>query len=265
VSTETPKDANREEQLAEGTLMSHLLELRNRLLKAVIALFVAFIPCALFANDLFTLIAQPIIDKLPKGTSLIATSVVSPFMTPFKVAFYVAIFIAIPVILYQIWAFVAPGLYRREKRFAIPLLISSVVLFYAGALFAYYAVFPVMFSYLVLTAPAGVHYMPDMASYLDFVLTMFFAFGVAFEVPVAVVLLVLTGIVQVESLGKNRGYVIIGIFVVAAFLTPPDAISQCIMALPMWLLYEGGLVMARVMQKMRRESADAAEKEGAEA
>jgi len=260
VSTE-----KKEESLAEGTLMSHLLELRDRLLKAVIALFVAFIPCAVFANDLFTLIAQPLIAKLPKGTTLIATSVVSPFMTPFKVAFYVAIFIAIPVILYQIWAFVAPGLYKKEKRFAVPLLVSSVVLFYAGVVFAYFAVFPVMFSYLVLTAPTGVAYMPDMASYLDFVLTMFFAFGVAFEVPVAVVLLVLTGIVQVDSLGKNRGYVIIGIFVVAAFLTPPDAISQCIMALPMWLLYEGGLVMARLMQKMRRAEAAAAEKEEAEA
>ncbi|HEU4591889.1 MAG TPA: twin-arginine translocase subunit TatC [Steroidobacteraceae bacterium] len=259
------EDRKQEEQLAEGTLMSHLLELRNRLLKAVVAVLVAFIPCAVFANELFTLIAQPLIDKLPKGTSLIATSVVSPFMTPFKVSFYVALFIAIPVVLYQIWAFVAPGLYRREKRFAVPLLVSSVFLFYAGVVFAYFAVFPVMFSYLVLTAPAGVNYMPDMASYLDFVLTMFFAFGVAFEVPVAVVLLVLTGIVRVEKLAENRGYVIIGIFVVAAILTPPDAISQCIMAVPMYFLYEGGLIMARVMQKMRRESEEAREKEEAEA
>ncbi|HET9863697.1 MAG TPA: twin-arginine translocase subunit TatC [Steroidobacteraceae bacterium] len=254
-----------EEQLAEGTLMSHLLELRNRLLKAVVAVFIAFIPCALFANELFTLIAQPLIDKLPKGTSLIATSVVSPFMTPFKVAFYVAVFVAIPVVLYQIWAFVAPGLYRREKRFAVPLLVSSVFLFYAGMVFAYFAVFPVMFSYLVLTAPSGVNYMPDMASYLDFVLTMFFAFGAAFEVPVAVVLLVLTDLVKVEKLAANRGYVIIGIFVVAAILTPPDAISQCIMAVPMYFLYEGGLFMARIMQKMRRESEAAREKEEANA
>ena len=141
-------------------------------------------------------------------------------MTPFKVAFYVGLFVAMPVVIYQIWAFVAPGLYRREKRFAVPLLVSSVILFYAGAVFAYFAVFPVMFSYLVGTAPAGVSYMPDMASYLDFVLTLFFAFGVAFEMPVAVVLLVLTGLVNVDTLGKNRGYVIIGIFVVAAFLTP---------------------------------------------
>jgi sec-independent protein translocase protein TatC len=234
-------------------------------MKAMLGILLTFVPCAIYANELFTLIAQPLIDKLPKGASLIATNVISPFMTPFKVAFYFALFCAMPVVLYQIWAFVAPGLYRREKRFAVPLLVSSVVLFYTGAVFAYYAVFPVMFSYLVGTAPAGVTYMPDMSSYLDFVITMFFAFGVAFEVPVAVVLLVLTGLVSVESLGKNRGYVIIGIFVVAAFLTPPDAVSQTIMAVPMYLLYEGGLVMARVMQKMRREAAEAAEKSEAEA
>jgi sec-independent protein translocase protein TatC len=254
-------EPTKEELLAEGTLMSHLLELRNRLMKAMVALLIAFIPCAVFANELFTIIAQPLLAKLPHGTTLIATSVVSPFMTPFKVAFCVALFAVMPVVLYQIWAFVAPGLYRREKRFAVPLLVSSVFLFYAGVLFAYYVVFPVMFSYLVGTAPLGVSYMPDITSYLDFVLTMFFAFGAAFEVPVAVVLLVLTGLVKVESLAKNRGYVIIGIFVVAAFLTPPDAISQCIMAIPMYFLYEGGLAMARVMQKMRREAADAAEKE----
>jgi sec-independent protein translocase protein TatC len=258
-------DEKKSETLAEGTLMSHLLELRNRLMKAMLSNLLVFIPCAIFANELFTLIAQPLLNKLPKGTTLIATSVVSPFMTPFKVAFFVSLFISMPVVLYQIWAFVAPGLYRREKRFAVPLLVSSVLLFFAGVVFAYFAVFPVMFTYLVGTAPLGVSYMPDMTSYLDFVLTMFFAFGVAFEVPVVVVLLVLTGLVKVEKLSENRGYVIIGIFVVAAILTPPDAISQCIMALPMWVLYEGGLVMARVMQKMRREAAEAAEKEEAEA
>jgi sec-independent protein translocase protein TatC len=255
---------NREE-LAEGTLMSHLLELRDRLMKGMLALLVVFIPCAIFANDLYSFIAQPLLDKLPKGTTLIATGVVTPFMTPFKLAFYVSIFFAMPVLLYQIWAFVAPGLYKREKRFAVPLLVSSVVLFYSGVIFAYFVVFPVMFSYLVGTAPAGVSYMPDIAEYLDFILTLFFAFGIAFEVPVAVVLLVLTGLVKVESLGQNRGYVIIGIFVVAAFLTPPDAVSQTIMAVPMWLLYEGGLVMARIMQKMRRDAAEREEKEEAQA
>lgn len=257
-------DAPRE-TLAEGTLMSHLLELRNRLMKAVLAIFILFMPCAYFANDLFVLIAQPLVDKLPPGTSLQSTSVVGPFMTPFKVSFYVALFAAMPVVIYQIWAFVAPGLYRKEKRFAVPLLVSSVFLFYAGVVFAYFVVFPVMFNFFVGTVPGIVKYAPDMAAYLDFVLTMFFAFGVAFEVPIAVVLLVLTGLVKVEQLGKNRGYVIIGIFIVAAFLTPPDAISQCIMAIPMWVLYEGGLVMARVMQKMKSDSAAAAEKEEADA
>jgi sec-independent protein translocase protein TatC len=254
------KDGNKEESLAEGTLMSHLLELRNRLMWAMLAILVVFIPCAAFANDLFNIVAQPLVDKLPEGSSLISTSVVGPFMTPFKVAFYVALFIAMPVVIYQIWAFVAPGLYRREKRFAVPLLVSSILLFYAGVVFAYYVVFPMMFNFFVGTVPGAVKYNPDMASYLDFVLTMFFAFGVAFEVPVAVVLLVLTGLVKVEKLSEHRGYVIIGIFVLAAFLTPPDAMSQIIMAVPMYLLYEGGLAMARVMQKMRREDLPADEK-----
>ena len=256
-------EPQKSELLAEGTLMSHLLELRDRLMKAMLGLLVAFIPCAVYANELFTMIAQPLIDKLPKGTSLIATSVVSPFMTPFKVSFYVALFLAMPIVIYQIWAFVAPGLYRREKHFAVPLLVSSVVLFYAGAVFAYFAVFPVMFEYLVHSGPTTVKMQTDISQYLDFVITLFFAFGVAFEVPVAVVLLVITGIVSVEKLTENRGYVLIGIFVIAAILTPPDALSQCIMAIPMYALYEGGVLMARVMQKMRRESAEAAEKEEA--
>ena len=213
-------DDIKKEELAEGTLMSHLLELRDRLMKGMC-------PAGVFHSlrgvrqRMYSFIAQPLLAKLPAGTTLIATGVVTPFMTPFKLAFYVAIFFAMPVLLYQIWAFVAPGLYKREKRFAVPLLVSSVLLFYSGVVFAYFIVFPVMFSYLVGTAPAGVSYMPDIAAYLDFILTLFFAFGIAFEVPVAVVLLVLTGLVKVESLGRNRGYVIIGIFVVAAFLTPP--------------------------------------------
>jgi len=258
--SEADKDTSKEESLAEGTLMSHLLELRNRLMWAMLAILVVFIPCAAFANDLFNIVAQPLVDKLPEGSSLISTSVVGPFMTPFKVAFYVALFTSMPVVIYQIWAFVAPGLYRREKRFAVPLLVSSILLFYAGVVFAYFVVFPMMFNFFVGTVPGAVKYNPDMASYLDFVLTMFFAFGVAFEVPVAVVLLVLTGLVKVEKLSEHRGYVVIGIFVVAAFLTPPDAISQVIMAAPMYLLYEGGLAMARVMQKMRREDLPADEK-----
>ncbi|MGA1375831.1 MAG: twin-arginine translocase subunit TatC [Steroidobacteraceae bacterium] len=240
------------EQLAEGTLISHLLELRDRLLRAFLAVILVFIPLAFFANEVFTFVAQPLIEQLPKGSSLIATSVISPFMTPFKLAFFVALFIAMPFVLYQVWAFVAPGLYRHEKKFALPLLVSSIVLFYAGIAFAYFAVFPVMFQFFANTTPAGVTMMTDITSYMDFVLTMFLCFGLAFEVPVVVVLLVLTGLVKVEKLAEIRGYVLIGIFVVAALLTPPDAISQTIMAVPMYLLYEGGLVMARLMSRMRQ-------------
>lgn len=239
------------EQLAEGTLISHLLELRDRLLRAFIAVIVIFLPIAFFANDVFTIVAKPLIDQLPEGASLIATSVISPFMTPFKLAFFVALFLAMPFVLYQIWAFVAPGLYRHEKRFALPLLVSSILLFYVGVAFAYFVVFPVMFQFFANTTPEGVVMMTDITSYMDFVLTMFLCFGLAFEVPVVVVLLVLTGLVKVEKLAEVRGYVLIGIFVIAAVLTPPDAISQTIMAVPMYLLYEGGLAMARVMNRMR--------------
>jgi sec-independent protein translocase protein TatC len=242
------------EKLQEGTLISHLLELRDRLIRCLIVVVIVFIPCAYWANDLFSFVAQPLLDKLPKGATLIATSVVSPFMAPFKLSFFVALFIAIPYVLWQIWAFVAPGLYKHEKRFAIPLAVSSILLFYVGVGFAYRFVFPVMFSFFAQTTPAGVSMMTDITNYLDFVLMMFLAFGVAFEVPIAVVLLVITGIVSLEKLRAARGYVLIGIFVIAAFLTPPDAVSQCIMAVPMYFLYEGGMVMARILMKMRRDA-----------
>jgi sec-independent protein translocase protein TatC len=234
-------------------------------MRAMVALLVAFIPCAIYSNELYDLVAEPLKAKLPPDVSFIAITVIGPFMAPFKLAFYVALFVAMPVVIYQIWAFVAPGLYKREKRFAVPLLLSAVLLFYVGVFFAYFAVFPVMFEYLVHSGPTSVKMQTDVNEYLSFVITMFFAFGIAFEVPVAVVLLVLTGIIKVEKLASNRGYVLIGIFVLAAILTPPDALSQCIMAVPMYALYEGGLVMARIMQKMRRESAAEREKEEAEA
>jgi sec-independent protein translocase protein TatC len=237
------------EQLAEGTLISHLIELRQRLMRAVIAVAIAFIPCAIYANELFTLVAKPLIAKMPQGAQMIATSLVAPFMAPFKLALFVALFAAMPYVLYQAWAFVAPGLYRREKRFAVPLVISSIVLFYGGAAFAYFVVFPLMFAFLTTTAPSGVQVMTDMANYLDFVLLLFFAFGIAFEVPVAVVLLAATGLVKIETMTKNRGYVILGIFIVAAFLTPPDALSQSFMAGPMYLLYELGIVLSRILLK----------------
>jgi sec-independent protein translocase protein TatC len=247
------------EKLAEGTLISHLLELRDRLIKALMGVGLIFVPCMMYANDIFSYVSQPLQEKLPKGASLIATSVMSPFTTPFKLSFFIAAFIAMPWILYQLWAFVAPGLYRHEKRFAVPLLVSAILLFYVGVLFAYFFVFPVMFSFFASTTPKGVSMMTDINSYLDFVLVMFFAFGAAFEVPVAVVLLVITGIVKLEKLRENRGYVLLGIFIFAAMLTPPDAVSQSILAVPMYLLYEGGLLMARVLQRMK--SADVQNKD----
>jgi sec-independent protein translocase protein TatC len=239
------------EPLAEGTLISHLLELRNRLLRSVIVVAICFVPLAFFQNELFTLVARPLIAKLPADTSLIATSVVAPFMAPFKLSIIIAVFIAMPYVLYQVWAFVAPGLYKHERRFAAPLVVSSIVLFYAGVAFAYYIVFPLMFQFLASTTPIGVKMMTDISNYLDFVLLLFFAFGLAFEMPVAVVLLTVTGLVRIEALSRNRGYVVLGIFIVAAFLTPPDAISQSFMALPMYVLYELGIVLARVAQRRR--------------
>jgi sec-independent protein translocase protein TatC len=245
------------EKLAEGTLISHLLELRDRLLRALIAVGIAFVPCLLNANELFSFVAQPLLEKLPAGSNLIATGVMSPFTTPFKLSFFAALLIAMPYVLYQLWAFVAPGLYRKERRFAVPLLVSAILLFYVGVAFAYYFVFPVMFQFFAHTTPKGVSMMTDINNYLDFVLTMFFCFGLAFEVPVAVVLLVVMGLVRVESLAKNRGYVLIGIFILAALLTPPDAIAQCSLALPMYLQYEGGILMARLLAR-RRAAAEAA-------
>jgi len=239
------------EKLAEGTLISHLLELRDRLLRALVAVGIALGPCVYYSNDLFSFLAQPLMSKLPQGSTLIATGVMSPFTTPFKLSFFAALMIAMPYVIYQLWAFVAPGLYRHERRFAVPLLASSILLFYVGIGFAYYFVFPVMFEFFTHTTPKGVAMMTDINNYLDFVVTMFFCFGLAFEVPVAVVLLVLMGLVRVEQLQKSRGYVLIGIFILAALLTPPDAISQCSLAIPMYFLFEGGILMARLMMRSR--------------
>lgn len=247
------------EQLAEGTLISHLLELRTRLMRIAVSVVIVFVPLVFFANDLFTLIAKPLIEKLPEGTSLIATSVVAPFMTPLKLALVTAIFVAIPYILHQVWGFVSPGLYQREKRFAMPLLVSSILLFYAGVAFAYFVLFPIIFAFFASTTPEGVKMMTDISSYLDFTLLLFFAFGLAFEMPVATVLLVATGLVKVETLQKNRGYVLLGIFIVAAFLTPPDAISQTFMAVPMYFLYEVGILFSRLLVRNRQAENAAAE------
>lgn len=237
------------EELPEASLMSHLLELRSRLMKAmgaVLAVFVCLVP---FKALVFEAVSKPLMAQLPAGATMIATEVASPFLTPLKASFYVAIMLAMPAVLYQIWAFVAPGLYRREKRLAVPLLISSVFLFYAGVAFAYWVIFPVMFGFFTGSAPAGVQVMTDINSYLDFVLFLFISFGAAFEVPVATVLLVLTGMVKVEMLTKNRQYVFLGAFVLGMFLTPPDVISQTLLAIPMYLLYEAGILLSRMLSR----------------
>lgn len=230
---------------AEGSFLSHLLELRNRLLYTVIAVGVVFVALVPFANYLYALIASPLMAALPAGATMIATEVASPFLTPLKFAFVLAFVLAIPYVLYQIWAFVAPGLYRHERQLILPLVVSSTVLFYAGMAFAYFAVFPLVFQFFVSTAPPGVTVMTDIRAYVDFVLTMFLAFGIAFEVPVAVVLLARMGVVNPDSLAKKRPYVVLWVFVIAAILTPPDVFSQIFLAVPTLLLFEVGLFIAR--------------------
>jgi sec-independent protein translocase protein TatC len=243
-----PQDSldEQEEELEEATLLSHLIELRSRLLKAGAAVLLVFVCLVPFAQQIFTAVAQPLMRQLPEESTMIATQVAAPFLTPFKTTLCVALFIAMPVVMYQIWAFVAPGLYRKEKRFAIPLVCSSVVLFYCGVAFAYWIVFPLMFGFFTAVAPEGVSVMTDISSYLDFVLVLFFAFGIAFEVPIATVMLVASGLTTPESLSRKRPYVFLGAFVVGMLLTPPDVISQTLLAVPIYLLYEAGIVMARL-------------------
>jgi len=236
-----------EEQLAEGTLVSHLVELRTCLIRSALSILLIFICLVPFAQRIFTLIATPLMDRLPEGATMIATQVASPFLTPFKMCLFVAVFLSMPVILYQIWGFIAPGLYRKEKRFAFPLLLSSILLFYAGVAFAHFVVFPLMFAFFATAAPEGVTMMTDISAYLDFILTIFFAFGIAFEVPIATVMLVWSGLVSIETLRKARAFVFLGAFVAGMLLTPPDAISQTLLAVPVYLLYESGLVLAKVL------------------
>lgn len=238
-----------EEKEEEGQpLIEHLIELRNRILRCLIAVLIIFVPLFYFANDLYAYISEPLRAFLPEGTSMIATEVASPFLTPFKLSVVSAMFLAMPVILHQVWSFVAPGLYSNEKRIAFPLLISSIFLFYAGMLFAFYVVFPLVFSFFTSVVPDGVTMMTDINRYLDFVLKLFFAFGLAFEIPIATVLLVWTGATDVHSLRKKRPFVIIGCFVVGMLLTPPDVISQILLAIPMWVLFELGIVFSQFMK-----------------
>lgn len=239
------------ETLPEQGFMGHLIELRARLLKAIVAVLIVLLALTPFAGKLYTWLARPLVARLPAGAHLVAIDVASPFLTPLKLAFFVALFIAMPVILYQLWAFVGPGLYRHEKRLARPLLVSAVILFYVGCAFAYFLVLPMVFRFLTAVTPAGVSMMTDIGHYLDFTLVVFLAFGLCFEMPVAVVLLAAIGIVDLPKLKKARGYVIVGCFVVAAVLTPPDVISQTMLAVPMCLLYELGLIAVRVLVRPR--------------
>lgn len=234
------------------TFVSHLVELRSRLVKAVVTILVLVLIQLPFAGQIYSIMARPVMAYLPENSSMVAIGVLSPFLTPLKMIFILALIVSMPIILYQIWAFIAPGLYKKEKRIARPLLFSSILLFYLGCLFAYFVIFPILFQFIPAILPAGINYMPDINSYLDIVVRLFFAFGLAFEVPIAVILMILMGVTTPEKLADSRPYVVIGVFVVGMILTPPDMISQTLMAIPMWLLFEVGIIMGRILK--RRDS-----------
>lgn len=239
--TDRPKSTSND---SEMPILAHLVELRSRLLKAVVTILIIFLGLVYFANDLYLIIAKPLMEHLPEGGEMVATSVIAPFFTPFKLSLVLAFFLAIPVILHQLWAFISPALYQNEKRLAIPLLFSSIVLFYSGMVFCYFVVFPLMFEFFPSVIPEGIRYIPDMSDSLNIMLKLFFAFGVAFEVPIVTVLLIWSGITTVESLRLKRPYIIVGAFVIGMLLTPPDMISQTLLAVPMWLLFELGLIFS---------------------
>jgi sec-independent protein translocase protein TatC len=228
-------------------LMTHLVEFRNRVLRSVLAVLIIFAGLFSFSNEIYLYISEPIRAFLPANTSMIATEVASPFLTPFKLTLVLSVFAAMPFILYQIWAFLAPGLYKREKKIVLPLFFSSVFLFYAGMAFAYYVVFPLVFMFFTSIAPDGISVMPDIRSYLDFVLKLFFAFGLSFEIPIAVVILSWMGAVEPNNLAKKRPYVFVLCFILGMLLTPPDIISQTLLAVPMWLLFEVGILFGRIV------------------
>lgn len=243
----------------ELTFMEHLVELRGRLLKACLAVLVVLVVLLPFSRRLYSLLSAPLTAHLPEGSSMIAIDVASPFLTPFKLSLLLALIIAIPIVLYQIWAFVAPALYRHEKRLAKPLLFSAVALFYLGCAFAYFVVFPLVFGFFTSVAPEGVSVMTDISRYLDFVMTLFLAFGITFEVPIATIILVATGITTIDKLARIRGYVVVGAFALGMLLTPPDIISQTLLALPMWLLFEFGLFLCRILLPEKKSGKDDAE------
>ncbi|MEM7015993.1 MAG: twin-arginine translocase subunit TatC [Pseudomonadota bacterium] len=236
----------------EMSLIEHLVELRGRLLNAIIAILLIFLCLFYFANDIFNLLAQPLMRHLPESTSMVAIDVASPFLTPLKLTLFLSLFIAMPVIFYQMWAFVAPGLYKNEKQLVAPLLASSTLLFYLGMAFAYYLVFPLVFGFFTAVAPEGVEISTDISRYLDFVLKMFFAFGITFEIPILIILLVWTGFTTPESLASKRPYMVVGAFIVAMLLTPADVFSQSMLAIPMLLLFEVGIILSRLLLKRRQ-------------
>ncbi len=237
------------EEEKELTLVDHLIELRDRILKSIIAIVVLFLALFAFSNEIYTYVAEPLISALPENSSMIAIDPTSPFFAPFKLTFYVAFLLAAPYILYQLWSFIAPGLYKNEKAIAIPLFISSVVLFYAGVAFARYILFNIVFAFFISVAPEGIQVAPDISSFLSFALTIFFAFGVAFEIPIAVFLCIWSGLADADSLAEKRPYVIVGCFVAGMLLTPPDPFTQSMLALPMWALFEVGIVAGRLVKK----------------
>jgi sec-independent protein translocase protein TatC len=240
------------EEDRELSFLEHLVELRGRLLKACLSVFVVLIVLLPFSRHLYETLASPLMAQMPEGSTMIAIDVASPFLTPFKLTLLISIMISIPVVMYQLWAFVAPALFKHEKRLARPLLLSSVFLFYAGCAFAYFVVFPLVFGFLTRVAPEGVAVMTDISKYLDFVMTLFLAFGITFEVPIATIILVATGITTVEKLKSWRPYIVVGAFGLGMVLTPPDVISQTLLALPMWLLFEIGLIFSRILIKEKK-------------
>lgn len=239
-----------------SSLISHLIELRNRVLRALLSVLVVFLCLVYFAEDLYHYLAKPLLEVLPENSSMIATDVASPFFAPFKLTLVLSFFLAIPYVLYQVWAFVAPGLYKNEKKLVIPLLVSSTLLFYAGMAFAYFVVFPLAFAFFTSVAPSGVTVSTDITSYLDFVLKLFFAFGVSFEIPIAIILLCWTGVTDAKSLRAKRPFVIVGAFVVGMLLTPPDVISQTLLALPMWVLFEVGVIAGSMYVNKKEPEGD---------
>jgi len=228
-------------------LVAHLSELRDRLLRSILAVLIIFCALIAFANDIYSFVSEPLREILPEGATMIATDVASPFLTPFKLTLFVAMFLAMPYVLFQLWSFVAPGMYKHEKRLAFPLLASSVLLFYAGAAFAYYVVFPLVFGFFTSVGPTDVTIMTDINRYLDFVLKLFFAFGLAFEIPIAAVIVIRVGIITADELANKRPYIIVGCFILGMLLTPPDIISQALLAIPMWILFEIGVIFGRII------------------